>query len=119
MTEPGALARLGHILDALELIRKYTRGGKRTFMRSSMVRDATIRNIEIIGEAVRALPDDLRKREPGLPWRKMIALRNVLAHDYFGLDLEIVWMVVRRHLPPLRRPIRAIVRRLKAGTSAE
>ncbi len=59
----------------------------------------------MIGEAVRSLPPDLRRRHPDIPWRSITALRNVLIHEYFGVDLEIVWRVVERRLPTLKRHV--------------
>jgi len=70
-----------------------------------MVQDAVIRNLEIIGEAVKNLPPDLRKRYPRLPWSKIVALRNVLIHEYFGVDLEIVWQIVTKRLPVLKQSV--------------
>jgi uncharacterized protein with HEPN domain len=70
-----------------------------------MIQDAVIRNLEVIGEAVKHLPPDLRRRHPEVPWRSITALRNVLIHEYFGVDLEIVWRVVQRRLPALKRHV--------------
>jgi uncharacterized protein with HEPN domain len=61
-----------------------------------MVQDAVIRNLEVIGEAVKNLSSDFRRLHPEIPWRSITALRNVLIHEYFGVDLEIVWRVVTR-----------------------
>jgi len=96
---------LRHIRDAIARIGKYTAQGRNAFFEDSMVQDAVIRNLEVIGEAVRSLPPELKRRHPEIPWRSITALRNVLIHEYFGVDLEIVWRVVQRRLPALKRHI--------------
>lgn len=68
-----------------------------------MVQDAVIRNLEIIGEAVRNLPSGFKKDYPKVPWRSITGLRNVLIHEYFGIDMAIVWGVVSKRLPVLKR----------------
>lgn len=78
-----------------------------------MVQDAVIRNLEVIGEAVKNLSSDLRRRHPAIPWRGITALRNVLIHEYFGVDLEIVWRVVSRRLPTLKGSVLKLLERGK------
>jgi uncharacterized protein with HEPN domain len=96
---------LQHIRDAIARIEMYTIAGRRAFLADTMVQDAVIRNLEVIGEALRNLPLDLRRQHPKIPWRSVTALRNVLIHEYFGVDLEIVWRVVERRLPALKRHV--------------
>lgn len=100
---------LKHILDAIEKIESYTTGGRKTFFQNTMVQDAVIRNLEIIGEAVRNLSLEFRRRHPEVPWRSITALRNVLIHEYFGVELEIVWRVVKRRLPSLKRYVEMLL----------
>jgi len=69
-----------------------------------------IRHLQIIGEAVSRLPEDFRKRYPDTPWVKIIGMRNILVHNYFGIDTAIVWRVVERDLPILKRNINAMLR---------
>jgi len=78
-----------------------------------MVQDAVIRNLEVIGEAVRNLSAEFRRKHPDTPWRSITALRNVLIHEYFGVDLEIVWRVVQRRLPILKRHVQALLAHAK------
>ncbi len=72
---------LKHIRDAIARIESYTTGGRKTFYRDTMVQDAVIRNLEVIGEAVKNLSLDLRRRFPAIPWRSITALRKVLIHE--------------------------------------
>lgn len=100
---------LKHIHDAICKIETYTSGGRQIFLKRPMVQDAVIRNLEIIGEAVRNLPVELRHQHPSISWRSIRALRNVLIHEYFGVDLEIVWRVVNKRLPLLKRHVESLL----------
>lgn len=101
---------LKHIRDAIERIESYTVGGRKAFFQDTMVQDAVIRNLEVIGEAVKNLSSDFRRRHPKIPWRSITALRNVLIHEYFGVDLKIVWRVVTRRLPMLKHAMERLLR---------
>lgn len=105
----NATVYLKHIRDAVAKIEAYTKGGRAAFLKSTMVQDSVVRNLEIIGEAVRNLPAEVKKRHPEVPWRSITALRNILIHEYFGVDLKIVWGVVSKRLPLLKRHILAIL----------
>lgn len=104
-----ATAYLKHIRDAIAKIEAYTTGGRKAFFQNTMVQDSVIRNLEIIGEAVKNLPAQVKRQNPEVPWRTITALRNVLIHEYFGVDLNIVWRVVAKRLPVLKRHISAIL----------
>ena len=95
-------AYLRHIAEAIEKVEKYTKGGRRKFVEDTMIQDSVIRNLEIIGEAAKNLPAELRKSYPKVPWRSNMGMRNVLVHEYFGVDLDIVWKVVTQRLPILK-----------------
>ncbi len=69
-------------------------------------------HIQIIGEAARALSPELRDRHPEVPWLDIMDMRNVLVHEYFGIDLDIVWRVIDRELPNLKRKVKAILEQL-------
>lgn len=96
-----------HILDAIEKIESYTAVGKETFLAASHWQDATIRNLEIIGEAVKRLSDDFKARNTDIPWRNVAGLRDVLIHDYMGVDLDNVWNVAQLNLPALKKVVLA------------
>jgi uncharacterized protein with HEPN domain/predicted nucleotidyltransferase len=104
--------RVEDILDAAAAIADYTEGMTfDTFTADRRTVDAVVRNVGIIGEAARHVPEDIRQRYPAVPWAKMYDMRNVVVHDYPGVDLTIVWEVVRNYLPPLVPVLREILER--------
>lgn len=100
---------LAHIRDAIPQIESYTTGGEESFSRERIVQDAVIRNLEIIGEAVRHLSESLRARHPEIPWMRVAGLRDVLIHEYFGVQPERVWRVVEHRLPELKRLVETLL----------
>jgi uncharacterized protein with HEPN domain len=101
---------LRHVLDAIDRIEEYTRDiTYRDFLNNHLRQDAAIRQIEVIGEAVKKLSSDLKKGHPEIPWKDVAGMRDKLIHDYFGVDLDAVWDTVEKDLPRLKDKIRAIV----------
>jgi uncharacterized protein with HEPN domain len=90
-----SIISLMDILESMNRIDTYILGvNYDSFLNNQMLIDAVIRNLEIIGEAARNLPDELKNKYPELPWRNMIGLRNILIHQYFGVDESIIWEVI-------------------------
>jgi len=96
---------LCHVRDALDNISQYTVDGRELFLANRMTQDAVIRNLEIIGEAVKHLSTGLTDGNPDILWKQIAGMRDVLIHHYFGVKLATVWMVVERDLPSLREKV--------------
>ncbi|MDJ1174816.1 HepT-like ribonuclease domain-containing protein [Roseofilum capinflatum] len=97
-----------HIRDCLQRIQSYTEGGKKSFEEEIMIQDAVIRNLEVMCESIKKLPEDWKASQPNMPWHQVIGFRNKLAHDYLDLDLEVVWDVVENYLPELEIAVEKI-----------
>lgn len=91
-----------YLLHAIDAIVRYTVDGEQAFFSDAKTQDAVIRNIDIIGQAVKGVSDATRARDPTVPWRRIAEMRDKLIHEYFGVDLALVWDVVKRDLPDLR-----------------
>jgi uncharacterized protein with HEPN domain len=96
---------LKHVADSLVRIRNYSARGKDAFFADSMMQDAVIRNLEIIGEAVKRLSSATCAQAPTIPWKQIAGMRDVLIHNYFGVQLDRVWQVVERDVPLLERAV--------------
>jgi uncharacterized protein with HEPN domain len=100
---------LRHILDAIEKIEVYTSVSKDAFMEQSHWQDATIRQLEVIGEATKNISMALRNQYPGTPWKRIAGLRDVLIHHYMGVDLSAVWEITQKDIPTLKQDVTAIL----------
>lgn len=96
---------LSHIVECIENIEVYTSDGEDAFFSLKVIQDAVIRNLEIIGEATKRISKEIKILDQNLPWREMAGLRDVLIHDYFGVDLAIVWNVVANELPDVKKKV--------------
>src|SRR4030067_1226835 len=100
------------ILEAIQQIRTYLADqDEEAFKKDRKTQDAVIRNLEVIGEAAGKLPSQIQKDEPEIDWRKITGLRNILIHEYFGINLPIVWDVVQHKLDSLETVCRTLLAR--------
>ena len=101
---------LQHIRDALQDIAAYCGSDHGAFLDDRMRQDATLRKLEVIGQAVKNLSEDTKSRQPEIPWKQIAGMRDKVIHDYFGVNLEIVWAVVQKELPKLRVAVERLLK---------
>ena len=102
-----------HILEAIALIEEYVKGlNREEFIKGNkkMVQDAVVRELEIIGEAIKNLSDQIKKSNSNLPWRDIGDMRNKLIHEYFAVDLNVVWGVIENDLATLKKTIQKLLK---------
>lgn len=100
---------LEHILDSIKLIEEYVKDrNKSDFLKSTQLQDSVIRRVEIIGEAVKNLPNDVKETHTNIPWKNITGMRDILIHQYFGVDLSLTWKVIEEDLPELKKQIISI-----------
>jgi len=97
---------LKDILVAIRKIENYT--GKLSyeeFLKDELRQDGVVKNLEVIGEAVKNIPQDIKNRKPEIEWKKIAGLRDILTHEYFGINFEIVWDVIMKKIPDLKKNV--------------
>jgi len=104
---------LAHVRDAIDRILDYTAAGKGRFLDDTKTQDAVVRNLEILGEAAKNVSGELRQAHEDVPWRRLAGMRDKLIHEYFGVNLEIVWQVVERELPALKQQVDQMLKQLE------
>ena len=104
-----------HILDAIDRILKYTSEGEAVFFNDPKTQDAVVRNLEVMGEAVKNLSTEIRIKNPDIPWKQIAGMRDKVIHDYFGVNLELVFDVVRLELPGFKTKLTSILETLGPG----
>ncbi len=98
---------LNDMLEFAEKVASYTAGmDQPRFETNALVRDACLRNLELIGEAARHVPEDFRESAPSIPWRQIMATRNRLIHGYLGIDDDTIWSIIREDIPALIAELR-------------
>jgi uncharacterized protein with HEPN domain len=107
-------AYLLQIEESIRRIEENTSGGRDSFMRSHTLQDAVLRNLHTMSESTQRLSDELRKTRPDVDWRLIGAFRNVLVHDYLGVDLGQVWRIVQTNVPELKTVVVAMIEELGA-----
>jgi len=94
--------RIGDILECIQRVQRYTEGMSfDQFEADDKTIDSVLRNLEIIGEASRHVPREIKKRYSDLPWMEMYTMRNIVIHEYHGVNLKIIWQTITEDLPPL------------------
>lgn len=109
------LNRLEDIITAIEHIEREAMNGKDVFETDPKVQIWMLYHIQLIGEAVRAVSEELKFLSPSTPWAQIVGMRHILVHNYFGIDMEAVWAVITNDLPSLKATVIALIQRLKIG----
>jgi uncharacterized protein with HEPN domain len=104
---------LQHILECLDAIQNYTVGSRETFFADRKTQKATLRELQELTESTQNLSPGLKDRHPEIPWRDIAGFRNVLVHDYLGLNLSRIWQIIERDLPGLKKEVEAVLQELE------
>lgn len=91
-----------HMLECIEKIIKYIGDDKTAFHQSTLVQDAVLRNLQIMAESSQRVSQETQEKYPEIPWREISGFRNILVHDYLGIDSDAVWSVVENDLPEIK-----------------
>jgi uncharacterized protein with HEPN domain len=111
--EKNNLVYLRHIIDAIGKIEKYLSGvSEESFVINSLVQDGVIRQLEIIGEATRHLSNEIKQMDDAVPWQDISDMRNKLIHDYFGVDIDTVWITAKEDIPVIKKQIEVIIKNI-------
>lgn len=106
----GDKQRLLHILESIEEIEKYTAGSNlEIFLQNSMMKFASVKQIEIIGEAANHITEETKNKFSDIQWRQITGLRHVLVHEYFGVDSKLIWQIIADDIPKLKIKIKEVL----------
>ena len=105
--------RLRDVLEAITNVERYLARGKEAFEQDELLQVWMLRQLQIIGEAVGPLPEEIRARAPEIPWSKIVGMRNILVHGYFAIDTEVVWQAASRDVPALKPHIERLLATLE------
>lgn len=100
MTEKDNSVYIEHILDSLQRIDEYIEN-REQFFNSHLIQDAVVRNLQVMAESTQRLSEAVKIANPHIPWKQISGFRNILVHDYLGIDLEVIWSVIEQDLPAL------------------
>lgn len=111
MKKENDLIYLEDIVDSIEKIEKYISDlSLEGFKKNDLVQDAVLRNLEIIGEASNNLSEEIKNKHKEVPWKRIIGMRNIISHKYFGIDLEIIWNIITVNLPSTKGLVNSILK---------
>ena len=106
---------LQHILECIDRIEAYTKDGRAAFLASTLIQDGVIRNLQTLGQSALQLSEALKSAHPGIDWKGIVGLRNVLVHDYLGVNVTRIWEIVERDAPDLKAKVTTIHDSLEAS----
>lgn len=106
---------LVHIVESINRVEEYTRGGREVFVASTLIQDAVIRNLQVMAESTQRLSSSTKAAHPEIPWQDIAGFRNRITHGYLDSDLDIVWSVVETYLTPLKQCVATILAERTSG----
>ncbi len=104
---------LRHIAECIRRIEENIAGGRDLFLTTHSLQDATLRNLQTLSEATQRLSEAMKATRPEVEWARIGAFRNVLAHNYLGIDLDLIWEIIERDVPELKRVVAEMLRDVK------
>ena len=113
MKEPRVLVL--HALECIERVERFTAAGENDFRGSDLIQGAVLHNLQTMAQSVKRLPDALKLSHTEVDWRSLVGFRNVLVHDYLGVNVSRVWEIVQSDLPPVKRALEEMRRALETA----
>jgi len=114
MSKRGTLEFIYDVLESIKRIEEYTENITfKELMRNIIIQDAVVRNIEVIGEAIKNIPSSFKKKHKDIEWKKIAGMRDKIIHFYFGISWEVVWKTIKENLPLLKEKIEKIIKELE------
>ncbi len=104
--------RVLDMLEAIHRIEKYAARGRQAFETDELIQTYLLHHLQVLGEAAFKLPPDFQEAHPSIPWSRLRGMRHILVHDYFRIDPDVLWAVVEKDLPELKRALQALLMQL-------
>jgi uncharacterized protein with HEPN domain len=109
------LLHLVFIQECIQRIGEYVGGGEKAFLASRLIQDGVLRNLQTLSESTQRLSDELKAQHPNIDWRRLSGFRNILVHDYLGVDIPKCWGIVEDELPVLEREVAEMITKIESG----